>query len=107
MRERKLGPALHAQALAASTFELDGLEFVLFEFGLCSPHCACLTASENAVVALLAAGYATGQIAAARRVSYRTVANQLASIYRKLAVNSRTELLAAARAAQALERPPP
>ena len=44
------------------------------------------------MVRLLLDGKSNKAIAAARATSERTVANQLASIYRKLGVNSRSEL---------------
>ncbi len=51
-----------------------------------------LTDAERGVVSLAAAGLSNGAIATARRVSERTVANQLASAFRKLGVGSRFEL---------------
>lgn len=53
---------------------------------------ALLTPTELAVARLAARGQSSAQIAAARGVAVRTVANQLASTYTKLAVNSRSEL---------------
>lgn len=51
-----------------------------------------LTEAEAEVVRLVLDGKSNKDIAAARATSERTVANQLASIYRKLGVNSRSEL---------------
>lgn len=53
-----------------------------------------LTPAERQVVALLLEGKSNAQIARARRTSARTVANQVASIFKKLSVSSRAELLA-------------
>jgi DNA-binding NarL/FixJ family response regulator len=53
-----------------------------------------LTTAERSVVNLLLEGLSNEAIAAHRRTSVRTVANQIQSIYRKLCVNSRTELAA-------------
>lgn len=53
-----------------------------------------LTAAERDVLALVLAGESNRSIAALRSVSYRTVANQVASIFRKLGVGSRRGLLA-------------
>ena len=53
-----------------------------------------LTPAERAVVALLLEGKTNRQICRARKTSVRTVANQVASIFRKLAVGSRAELIA-------------
>lgn len=54
----------------------------------------CLTDAERDVVELLLEGRTNQEIADLRGRSYRTIANQLAAIYRKLGVASRTELIA-------------
>jgi DNA-binding NarL/FixJ family response regulator len=54
-----------------------------------------LTSTERAVACAAAAGRSNRQIAAARGTSMHTVANQLASVYRKLGISSRAELMAA------------
>ena len=51
-----------------------------------------LTGAESAVVLLAAEGHSNRAIAERRGVSTRTIANQLASAYRKLGVQQRTEL---------------
>ncbi len=56
------------------------------------PALARLTPAERALVPPLAAGVDDRTIAARRRVSRRTVANQTAAVFRKLAVNARHEL---------------
>jgi DNA-binding NarL/FixJ family response regulator len=53
-----------------------------------------LTAAEREVVSALLAGLANREIAAQRRCSVRTVANQVASVFRKTGVRSRAELAA-------------
>lgn len=53
-----------------------------------------LTAAEREVVKLVAQGLSNEEIGAQRGRSARTIANQLAAVYRKLGVFSRTELLA-------------
>jgi DNA-binding NarL/FixJ family response regulator len=53
-----------------------------------------LTSAEIAVAELAVAGLGNAEIGRRRGTSERTVANQLASIYRKLGVGSRTELVA-------------
>lgn len=58
---------------------------------VCAPA---LTRAEREVVRDVLAGCATTEIARIRGRSPRTVANQLASIYRKLGVSSRAELAA-------------
>ncbi len=52
-----------------------------------------LTESENAVLSLLVAGSSNQDIALKRSTSARTVANQIQSIFRKLSVRSRGELI--------------
>jgi DNA-binding CsgD family transcriptional regulator len=54
-----------------------------------------LTAAEEAVAQLAVFGLSNAEIAEARGASLSTVANQLASVYRKLGVGSRIELIAA------------
>ncbi|HEX7604104.1 MAG TPA: helix-turn-helix transcriptional regulator [Polyangiaceae bacterium] len=55
-----------------------------------------LTPAENDVVLGILSGQSNAEIAARRRRSTRTVANQIASIYRKLGVSSRSDLAARA-----------
>ncbi|HVY45931.1 MAG TPA: helix-turn-helix transcriptional regulator [Minicystis sp.] len=55
---------------------------------------ATLTSSEAEVAELACAGLSNAEIAARRGCSRRTVANQLASIFRKLSVDSRHALIA-------------
>jgi len=56
---------------------------------------ATLSAAEREIVALVLGGCNGHEIAARRGRSYRTIANQLARIYRKLGVDNRTDLIAA------------
>lgn len=53
-----------------------------------------LTAAERDVALAFAAGESHADIAARRGSSVRTVGNQLASVYAKLGVSSRAELIA-------------
>jgi len=53
-----------------------------------------LTSSEREVLLALAGGQASRAIARLRGVSVRTVENQIANIYGKLGVRSRSELVA-------------
>ena len=53
-----------------------------------------LTTAEEAVLALLLDGHDNATIAEARGTAARTIANQIAGIYRKLGVSSRAELAA-------------
>ena len=57
------------------------------------PDLAKLTAAEKEVTELVAQGLTNAQIAERRQASERTVANQLQSVFRKLGVSSRSELI--------------
>jgi len=81
--------------LAAYRFRgLDG--FVLFELAMRDdPPREVLTrlsAAERQVLRLVLEGRSNAEIGSARATSQRTVANQVASIFRKLGVASRREL---------------
>lgn len=54
-----------------------------------------LTRAERAVVVLALLGHTNSSIALQRGSTPRTVANQLASVYRKLGISGRRELAAA------------
>ena len=56
---------------------------------------ASLTDAERAVAVLVLGGCSNTEIARRRGTSARTVANQLASIFRKVGVSSRAELACA------------
>jgi DNA-binding NarL/FixJ family response regulator len=69
---------------------------VMLSFPLPRPESvtpAVLTASEQCVFRALLTGQSNAQIAASRGRSPRTIANQVAAVFRKLAVGSRSELL--------------
>jgi DNA-binding NarL/FixJ family response regulator len=84
-----------APIVVASTLVLDGDEHVLVSYPATEPPgWALLTSAEREVAVALLDGWSNARIARARSVSVRTVANQIASIYRKLAVRSRAELAA-------------
>lgn len=55
-------------------------------------HLESLTSAERAVAKLAVRGLTNAQIASRRRVSRATIAKQLESIYRKLAIRSRADL---------------
>ncbi|MBE2254514.1 MAG: helix-turn-helix transcriptional regulator [Myxococcus sp.] len=76
-----------------TTFQWAGATFaVVSEPG---PEAApALTAAERDVMALVLAGKSNAAIARHRGTSVRTVANQVASLFRKLKVGSRAELAA-------------
>ena len=81
--------------LRGSAFHFAGDEFVVLTFADRSPQVAeRLTAAEQEVVLALLAGQSNAAIARARGRSARTVANQVARVFRKLGVSSRAELVA-------------
>ena len=70
------------------------MRFVLLTRHLPLPENVELSPAEREVLRLLQRGERTAHIAAMRNVSHSTIAKQLASIYRKMHVHSRAELLA-------------
>ena len=71
-----------------------GEERVILSFPLGAEVPESLTPAEAAVALLLLEGLSDALIARRRNVSKRTVANQVAAIFRKLGVRSRIELAA-------------
>ena len=71
-------------------------DFAVLSFGLVGGDASGLTPSESEVMAHLVAGRSNAEIAVLRGSSPRTVANQVASVFRKLGVASRLELVALA-----------
>jgi DNA-binding CsgD family transcriptional regulator len=72
-----------------------GGEHIVLSFPLGAPEVpSSLTNAERVVALLVLEGRSDAEIAAMRGVSKRTVANQVASIFRKLDVRSRVELAA-------------
>lgn len=81
--------------LAAWELVIDDLVFTVFEWSSHDPMPAAdLTGAERDVLRMIVAGQSNAAIARQRRRSVRTVANQIASIFRKLGVGSRAELIA-------------
>ncbi len=77
-------------------FSIDGEEYAARSFPLldeASPLPEGLTEAEQAVVRLVVLGRSNEDIAGERGTSVRTIANQLQSIYRKLKIASRLELV--------------
>lgn len=78
-----------------STFHVGDAEYTVISMPrLALEDLAKVTEAEREVVALTLEGMSNAEIAKERAVSERTVANQLSSVYRKLGVNSRAELVA-------------
>lgn len=81
--------------LRALLFTAAGTQFALLEWPAAAPgQPAKFGAAEGEVLRLLARGLSNAEIARARGRSTRTVANQVARIFRKLGVRSRLELFA-------------
>lgn len=79
------------------TFEvgdIDGVPFVLVSWQLPEGNTPALTDAEHDVLRRVMNGESNRVIAAARGTSQRTVANQLATLFRKFEVGSRVELVA-------------
>jgi DNA-binding CsgD family transcriptional regulator len=76
-----------------SEFSLGGIEFVVASFPTANGESLqLLSAAEREVALLAAGGCPSREIASRRGTSERTVANQLASIFKKLGLTSRAEL---------------
>lgn len=98
-RARRASPVVRLpvpRGALAFTLEHAGEEHLVVSLGtpreIAWP--ATLTASERAIAAHIVAGRSTEQIARARGRSSRTIANQIASLLRKLEVASRVQLAA-------------
>jgi DNA-binding CsgD family transcriptional regulator len=76
--------------------ESDDGELAVLSFALPSDHAIDLSSAESDVARHVLAGRSNSEIALLRRCSTRTVANQVASLFRKLGVRSRLELVALA-----------
>ena len=83
------------EGLRVAQFRVGGDEFVVVSEPMVgAADLAALTEAEREVARLVADGCSNQAIAAKRGARPRTVANQLAAIYRKLAVSSRSGLIA-------------
>jgi len=88
-------PAPEADRAPRSTrFVLAGREVLVLSVAAVDVLLSDLTSAERAVAKALLEGATNTEIARARNVSLRTVANQIASIFRKFGVSSRSELAA-------------
>ena len=95
-RETRDGPPMSTPTdNDGHAFEHAGVSYRYLAVGG-SPHEGAdggLTEAEREIVVGVLAGWSNRRIADERGVSVRTVANQLTSIYRKLGVGSRHELI--------------
>ena len=80
--------------LSVKELDVDGETFVLFEWLSAPVFLDGLTEAERDVVTGILRGESNGAIANRRGTHARTVANQVAGIFRKLGVRSRSELVA-------------
>lgn len=80
--------------LTAYRVSVGSHEIVIFSYRLEYPLLDALTAAEREVVLEAAQGLSNLEIAKRRNRSARTIANQLASAFRKLGIRSRRELVA-------------
>jgi len=107
MRGRGLAnPDTPDRARARTTsFSIGGVEFGVLSVPLEPPGMLdVLSAAEREVALAALEGLSNTAIARARGTSPRTVANQLAALYRKLGVKSRAELAALIAAQAAAHR---
>ena len=82
--------------LVSSELKIGGQKLVVVSFPIDAQNdarWASLTEAEREVVELVLAGKTNAAIATTRRTSARTVANQIASILKKLGMKSRREVL--------------
>lgn len=102
---RSIEDAVVPQAPRLSTFTHEGESFLVFSSPMVPADIDTLTPSEKQVLADVARGMSNAAIARARQTSTRTVANQVASLFRKTGAGSRAELASfASRCAQTERR---
>jgi DNA-binding CsgD family transcriptional regulator len=89
--ERSEGFELPGGCAAAYRFEHDGQEHVIVTVPLRVTLDPALTPAEISVARLIVGGRSNADIARARGTSVRTVANQVASLLRKLGLGSREQ----------------
>ena len=77
----------------AGKFSHEGVEYLYATYPSDITLPDGLTDAEADVAKMIAAGRSNAEIAEARSVSVRTIANQVASIFRKVGVSSRSDLL--------------
>ena len=72
---------------------VEGRRVFVVRGSLRPPRPVSLTPAEKSVASMALRGLSTADIAALRESAPKTVANQLASVYRKLDISSREELV--------------
>ena len=94
-RARPRGPQAMQARVRVARFRVGQDQFVVVSEPMVgAADLAALTQAEREVARLVADGCSNRAIAARRGARPQTVANQLAAIFRKLAVSSRSELVA-------------
>jgi DNA-binding CsgD family transcriptional regulator len=92
---RRRGAAAPPDSLVASVFQIGPDQFAVLSYALVPVGLPSgLSVAEREVIRGILEGKSNGQIARERGRSVRTVANQVASVFRKLGVTSRSELAA-------------
>ena len=94
VRRRSTKSEAEPAELRSSTFRIGGERLLVISYAASAEEPDNLTRGEAAVARLAANGHTNAQIAKARGTALRTVANQMASILRKLRLTSRRELSA-------------
>lgn len=89
---RQRGGQIPAE-LVVRTIEVDGERFAIFEWPTTPRDVSRLSSAELAVLAHVVQRRSNAEIAVARGCSVRTVANQVASLRRKLSATSRFDLI--------------
>lgn len=83
------------RGVRGSRLVIEQRDWMVLSYPVARPSVpAMLTSAEREVCVLLHAGLTQAEIGRCRSTSKRTVANQIAAIFRKLKVSSRAELLA-------------
>jgi len=91
----RTGKVQRPEDLQAFRFQIGSGEFVILSYATSqSRRVRDLTPAEHDVLKQVLAGASNAKIAAVRKTSKNTVANQVASIFRKTGVCSRAELAA-------------
>ena len=80
------------RGLTASRLQVGGEHYVVLSFPIRRVDARVLTAAEMAVARAVVEGKSNAEIARERGRSPRTIANQVAAIFKKLGVSSRLEL---------------
>ena len=85
---------LVADDIRVARIHLGDAEYAVISLPAHDDRAPVLTDAEREIARFVAAGWSKSRIARRRRSSVNTVANQVASIYAKLDVRSRAELVA-------------